>query len=61
MAPPKRVIRPYVMDLGSTHGTFLNGKQIEEARFYELKEKDCMKFAGSSREYIMLHEGSSVT
>ena len=27
-------------------------------RYYELKEKDLLKFAHSSREYVVLHDGS---
>ena len=29
---PRRVVKPYIMDLESTNGTFLNGKKIEPAR-----------------------------
>ena len=32
-------IRPYLMDLGSANGTFLNGEKIEPERFYELLEQ----------------------
>ena len=46
---------PYLMDLKSTHRTFLNGKPLEDSRYYELREKDCIKFGGSTREYILLH------
>ena len=46
---------PYLMDLKSTHKTFLNGKAIQDSRYYELREKDCIKFGGSTREYILLH------
>ena len=54
----RRVVKPYLMDLGSTHKTFLNGNALEAARYYELREKDCVKFAGSTREYIVLHAES---
>ena len=39
-------------------GTFLNGEKIETSRYYELLEKDVIKFAFSSREYVLLHPGS---
>lgn len=29
-------VRPYIMDLGSTNGTFLNNERIEAQRYYEL-------------------------
>jgi len=50
--------RPYVIDLESTNGTYVNNQRIEPARYYELKEKDMIKFGFSSREYILLHENS---
>ena len=53
------IVKPYLMDLGSTHKTFLNGTALEEARYYELREKDCLTFAGSTREYILLHDSSN--
>jgi smad nuclear-interacting protein 1 len=53
-----RVIRPYVIDLGSTNGTYINNERIEAQRYYELKEKDVVKFGFSSREYVLLHEES---
>lgn len=51
-------VRPYIMDLGSTNGTFLNSTRIEAQRYYELREKDTLKFGNSSREYVLLHENS---
>lgn len=52
-------VRPYVMDLGSTNGTFINDNRIEPQRYYELFEKDTIRFGNSSREYVLLHENSS--
>ncbi|XP_024018600.1 FHA domain-containing protein DDL [Morus notabilis] len=52
-------IRPYLMDLGSTNKTFLNEVAIEPQRYYELFEKDTIKFGNSSREYVLLHENST--
>ncbi len=53
-----RQIKPYVIDLGSANGTFLNNKKIESQRYVELKEKDVLKFGFSTREYVVLHENS---
>lgn len=52
-------VRPYLMDLGSTNGTFINDSRIEPQRYYELFEKDTIKFGNSSREYVILHENST--
>ena len=52
-------IKPYIMDLGSTNKTFLNGEMIDDARYYELREKDCLKFGLSTREYVLLHDNSN--
>jgi len=51
-------VLPYVIDLGSANGTFLNNTRIEAKRYYELKEKDVLKFGFSTREYVLLHENS---
>ncbi|XP_042058074.1 FHA domain-containing protein DDL-like isoform X1 [Salvia splendens] len=52
-------VRPYLMDLGSTNGTFVNDERLESQRYYELFEKDTIKFGNSSREYVLLHENST--
>uniref|UniRef100_A0A182V6L8 FHA domain-containing protein n=1 Tax=Anopheles merus TaxID=30066 RepID=A0A182V6L8_ANOME len=51
-------VRPYIIDLDSSNGTFVNNKKIDPKRYYELHEKDVLKFAFSSREYVLLHENS---
>ncbi len=53
-----RRVKPYIIDLGSGNGTYLNNQRIESQRYYELKEKDVLKFGFSSREYVLLHERS---
>uniref|UniRef100_A0A8C6YA86 Smad nuclear interacting protein 1 n=1 Tax=Naja naja TaxID=35670 RepID=A0A8C6YA86_NAJNA len=56
-----RKVKPYIIDLGSGNGTFLNNQRIEPQRYYELREKDVLKFGFSSREYVLLHESSDAT
>ncbi|CAM6125309.1 unnamed protein product [Calypogeia fissa] len=51
-------VRPYLMDLGSTNGTMLNSERLDPQRYYEMFEKDTIKFGNSSREYVLLHEHS---
>jgi smad nuclear-interacting protein 1 len=42
--------------LASTNKTSLNGVEIEDSRYYELKEKDVIKFGHSTREYVVIRE-----
>ncbi|AFZ79870.1 signal peptide-containing protein [Theileria equi strain WA] len=53
----KKASQPYIIDLNSTNGTFLNDEKIEPSRYYELREKDVLKFGHSSREYVLMHDG----
>lgn len=50
------VIKPFIIDLGSTNGTFLNDIKLDDSRYYELIEKDSIKFGTSSREYIIIND-----
>uniref|UniRef100_H2Y4M2 FHA domain-containing protein n=1 Tax=Ciona savignyi TaxID=51511 RepID=H2Y4M2_CIOSA len=52
----KRRVKPYIIDLGSANGTYVNNERIEAQRYLELKEKDLLKFGFSSREYVLLHD-----
>lgn len=56
-----RRVRPYIIDLGSSNGTFVNNKKIDPERYVELLEKDMIKFGFSSREYVILHEKSDTS
>lgn len=46
---------PYLMDLKSSNGTFLNKERIEALRYYELRHQDVLSFASSTREYVLLN------
>ena len=51
-------VKPYIIDLESTNGTYVNNQRIEHSRYVELKERDVVKFGFSTREYVLLHENS---
>ena len=56
-APVLRV-KPYLMDLDSTNGSFINDARIEPRRYYEILEKDMLRFGNSTRKYVLLHPES---
>eukprot|EP00581_Thalassiosira_minuscula_P000012 CAMPEP_0183745466 /NCGR_PEP_ID=MMETSP0737-20130205/66256_1 /TAXON_ID=385413 /ORGANISM="Thalassiosira miniscula, Strain CCMP1093" /LENGTH=274 /DNA_ID=CAMNT_0025981137 /DNA_START=80 /DNA_END=904 /DNA_ORIENTATION=- len=60
-APDKLQCKPYLMDLESTNGTFINGVRLDPARYYELKRGDVITLGASSREYVLLTEQSAKT
>ena len=51
-------VLPYLLDLQSAHKSYVNGDEVEDSRYYELREKDCLKFGASTREYVLLHDTS---
>jgi smad nuclear-interacting protein 1 len=59
--PDKLQCKPYIMDLESTNGTFLNGVRIDSARYYELRRGDVITLGASTREYVLLTEQSVKT
>lgn len=54
-----KIVKPYLLDLESTNGSFVNGERLEAARYYELREKDLVRFGMSTREFVILHEQSA--
>ena len=48
-------VKPYIIDLGSTNKTFLNGSAIDPQRYYELREKDVLKFGAGCPPARALH------
>lgn len=43
----------YVMDLGSSHGTFVNNKRLTNKKREALHDGDVVRFGASTREYIV--------
>ncbi|KAG8998250.1 hypothetical protein FRB90_012345 [Tulasnella sp. 427] len=52
----KAVVKPFVIDLESTNGTFVNDTPIPVSRYYELKPSDVIKFGQSTRELVEASE-----
>ena len=50
----KGKVRLYLIDLESANGSFINGEQVPEKRFVEVKTGDVIKFGDSTREYVAL-------
>ncbi|KAL7418446.1 hypothetical protein Q5752_006904 [Cryptotrichosporon argae] len=49
-------VKPFIIDLDSTNGTYVNDEEVPKSRYYELRNTDVIKFGTSSREYVLLHE-----
>lgn len=49
---------PFLLDLSSTNGSYLNNNLIEPNKFYELRQTDILRFGSSAREYVLLHDSS---
>ncbi|KAL8287018.1 hypothetical protein RQP46_004024 [Phenoliferia psychrophenolica] len=52
----KTLTKPFLIDLDSANGTSVNDEMIPGSRYYELKTNDVIKFAFSTREYVLLAE-----
>eukprot|EP00943_MAST-04B_sp_MAST-4B-sp1_P002262 g2262.t1 len=50
----KYTVRPYLMDLQSTNGTYVNGNRIQHSRYYELMDSDVITFGVSDKEYVIM-------
>ncbi|KAF2459516.1 SMAD/FHA domain-containing protein, partial [Lineolata rhizophorae] len=48
------VVRPYLIDLESANGTWLNGERVEAGRYVELMNGDVVRFGLSRREYVVM-------
>ncbi|KAJ3195993.1 hypothetical protein HK101_010409 [Irineochytrium annulatum] len=54
-----KAVKPYVIDLESANGTYINDVRIEPSRYYECKVGDTIKFGFSTREYVLMTEESA--
>ncbi|PLW24385.1 hypothetical protein PCASD_08398 [Puccinia coronata f. sp. avenae] len=52
----KTTIKPFIIDLESANGTFVNGDKIPASRYYELQSGDVIKFGCSTREFVLIPE-----
>eukprot|EP01107_Rhizomastix_libera_P005614 TRINITY_DN1921_c0_g1_i1.p1 TRINITY_DN1921_c0_g1~~TRINITY_DN1921_c0_g1_i1.p1 ORF type:complete len:367 (-),score=105.13 TRINITY_DN1921_c0_g1_i1:13-1113(-) len=52
--PVGNVQIPHLVDMRSTNGTFLNGKRLEPSVYTPLHNKDVIRFALSTRDYIVM-------
>jgi smad nuclear-interacting protein 1 len=46
-------VKPYLLDLESANGTYMNGEEVPAGRYLELRDKDVLKFGHSTREYVL--------
>lgn len=54
-----RHICPYLIDLDSTYGTFINHRRIQAHSYHKLEENDIIQFGQSSKEYSLFIESDS--
>lgn len=47
-------VKPYIIDLESANGTKVNGDPAPAKRYFELMDKDVIKFGLSTREYVLM-------
>jgi len=50
----KKVVRPYVIDLESSNGTWLNKEMIPAKRFIEVRSGDVLRIGKSERDYVFM-------
>lgn len=47
-------VKPYIIDLESSNGTFLNGQEIPTSRFIELQAEDTIRFGDSENDHVLV-------
>lgn len=51
-----RNIKPYIFDINSVDGTYVNDIRIETLRYFELKPEDVVQFGACDLEYVFMIE-----
>ncbi|ORY87687.1 SMAD/FHA domain-containing protein [Protomyces lactucae-debilis] len=52
----QRSVRPYLIDLGSTNGTYVNREEIPSERYYEVLSGDSLAFGDLDCDFVLLAE-----
>ncbi|KAL7715148.1 FHA domain-containing protein [Entamoeba marina] len=55
----ENLVLPYIIDLGSTDGTYLNKKRIKDGVYVEIRQGDVLMFGKSLREYVVVKENKT--
>jgi smad nuclear-interacting protein 1 len=53
---PASVVKPYLIDLGSTNSTYINRHKVSMERYYELLNNDLLHFGNSEIDYVLIKE-----
>lgn len=54
-----KTVRPHLVDLNSTYGTYVNGERITPGTPVPLQDYDCVRFGKSSLDYMVSHQSAS--
>uniref|UniRef100_V5GWE8 FHA domain-containing protein n=1 Tax=Kalmanozyma brasiliensis (strain GHG001) TaxID=1365824 RepID=V5GWE8_KALBG len=55
----KKRIGPFLIDLESSNGSYVNENEIPTSRYYQLRTGDTLTFGASTREYVLLDESAA--
>lgn len=54
MGKTSHQVKPYIIDLESSNGTFLNGVELPTSRFIELQAEDTIRFGDSETDHVLV-------
>lgn len=47
------IIKPYIQDINSANGTYLNNIRLLSNNYYELLDNDILNFGKSNKDYVV--------